>query len=230
MGLQHEHQRPDRNRFIWFKCKNLKGYDDAFERARIDEDGWFDDEDDSDGGLPMRERMSRMYVVPVQYIPSSPLKPADLARYSCNHEIYAEKFFPTALEYLRKDAEHMDNPDSQAIASNMEASEEFDYESIMIYDADLMSRDKNGKKYVLFRRTQSGGIGAPVWMGGGVDGDPTKTQVSAGDVARIAMLYNSGTPENTQAQDWHPVRVKIRDRIDLVVPAPRKRDESRDEL
>lgn len=121
----------------------------------------------------------------------------------------------------------MDNPDSQAIAGNMVKSDAFDYESIMIYDANLMSKDKAGKKYVLFKRGPNGGIGDPVWMGGGVNGDPETTQVSAGDIARIAMLYNSGTAENAAAQDtsWGPVRVKIRDRSDVIVPAPRKRDE-----
>lgn len=62
-GLQHEHQRPDRNHFIWFKCKNLKGYDEAYEKANIDENGWFDNEDDSDDEMDMKEKMSRMYVL-----------------------------------------------------------------------------------------------------------------------------------------------------------------------
>lgn len=150
---------------------------------------------------------------------------ADL--HSCNHELYAQKFFPTVLEYIRWDEEHMDTPDSQAIANNVEHGNAFDTESIMIYDADLMSKDKAGGKYVLFQRTSSGGIGRPVWMGGGVNGDPATTQVSSGDVERIGLLYPLGPASSVRARaaPQGPLRVKIRDRLDVVVPAPRRRDE-----
>ncbi|CZT18896.1 uncharacterized protein RCC_04741 [Ramularia collo-cygni] len=200
MGLQHEHQRPDRNEYIYFKCKNLKGYEQAYEKADIDEEGWFDDDDHGEE-LSMKEKMSRI----------------------CNHELYASKFFPAVLEYIRGDAQHMDTVESQAIVNNMVKSDRFDFESIMMYDADLMSIDKAGKKYVLFRRGPGGSVGAPVWMGGGVNGDLKSTKLSEGDIARVSMLYDSGhTKEDVS---WGPVRVKIGGRLDVVVPAPRKRNE-----
>lgn len=118
----------------------------------------------------------------------------------------------------------MDLPDSQALASNMVLSKEFDYDSIMIYDADLMSKDLEGKKYVLFRRTASGGAGEPVWMGGGANGELGKTRLSEGDIARVGMLYDNGEGGKKDGV-WGAVRVKIRDRLDEVVGAPRRRDE-----
>ena len=45
IGLSHEHQRPDRNDYLWFKPKNLVGYDDAVKKADIDEQCLFEDDD-----------------------------------------------------------------------------------------------------------------------------------------------------------------------------------------
>lgn len=117
----------------------------------------------------------------------------------------------------------MDTPASQAFASALISSDAFDYNSIMIYDGDLMS-SRSGK-YVLYRREANGKAGPPVWMGGGVNGKLEATKLSEGDIARVAALYDDGTGEKVEGGEWGPVRVKVRDRLDVVVPAPRKRDE-----
>ena len=37
MGLQHEHQRPDRGDHLYYMPENLNGYKEAVKRADIDE-------------------------------------------------------------------------------------------------------------------------------------------------------------------------------------------------
>lgn len=68
--------------------------------------------------------------------------------------------------------------------------------------------------------------GQPTLMGG--SSDPSKSRVSSGDVARIAMLYDAHTEACTAAMNgtnWGPVRVKMRG-FEAVVQPPRGRNES----
>ena len=61
-------------------------------------------------------------------------------------------------------------------------------------------------------------------MGG--NKDPEKAQISAGDVARVAQLYPSGTDQGKDAQKldvWGPhqqMLVRIRDAFETVIYAP----------
>lgn len=97
----------------------------------------------------------------------------------------------------------------------------------MIHDADLMSKDRDGEKYVLLKRTASGGIGGPVWMGGGVEDRSELTRVSEGDVVRVGMLYGG----EVKGGEWAAaVRVRIGGRVDVVVPGRRRREGTRDEM
>ncbi|SMR47917.1 unnamed protein product [Zymoseptoria tritici ST99CH_1A5] len=188
IGLQHEHQRPDRDLYIKFNCRYLQGYDEAKYAADIDAEALFEqDADDSDDELSLSQKMALV----------------------CHDEYYAISYFPNAREYISY------NPstslkESHQIAQNNQHSTSFDYSSIMIYDSDLCVKTRNANKNVLVRRDNGG----EVWMGGGVGADPAKTKVSRGDVARVAMLYESGTEENREAQrgvGWGvATRVKVR--------------------
>lgn len=70
--------------------------------------------------------------------------------------------------------------------------------------------------------------GKPTLMGG--SSDPSKSRISAGDVARIAMLYGAHTEACTAAMNgtsWGPVRVRMRG-FEAVVQPPRGGNESFD--
>ena len=45
IGVQHEHQRPDRDNFLVYKPRNLEGYDEALAEADTDEKACFEDDD-----------------------------------------------------------------------------------------------------------------------------------------------------------------------------------------
>lgn len=44
IGLQHEHQRPDRGNALWYYCRYLEGYAQGVNDADIDEKAIFDDD------------------------------------------------------------------------------------------------------------------------------------------------------------------------------------------
>jgi hypothetical protein len=48
IGLQHEHQRDDRDKYLKFKCEVLFGYKEAQHLTDIDERGHFDDDQDAE--------------------------------------------------------------------------------------------------------------------------------------------------------------------------------------
>lgn len=48
IGLQHEHQRPDRDEHLWIRWKNFEGYAEMLEAVKADEQGLFDNPYDSD--------------------------------------------------------------------------------------------------------------------------------------------------------------------------------------
>lgn len=41
IGIQHEHQGPDRDSFVRFNCRKLEGYREAKEKINIDEQALF---------------------------------------------------------------------------------------------------------------------------------------------------------------------------------------------
>ncbi|KAK3686548.1 hypothetical protein LTR37_019718 [Vermiconidia calcicola] len=72
IGLQHEHQRPDRGQYLWYQPKNLDDYEDAKERADIDEYCLWEDD------VPIEQRMKEVTQI----------------------ETFAQKYFPQALDFI----------------------------------------------------------------------------------------------------------------------------------
>jgi hypothetical protein len=69
LGLSHEHQRPDRDSYLDFHCKNLRGYADAEAAAIRDVQRVFTsdpydsaDEDQDEPELTTAQRMALVYV------------------------------------------------------------------------------------------------------------------------------------------------------------------------
>ena len=125
----------------------------------------------------------------------------------------AKAYFPEALPWIRSDM--MDAKQMH----NYVQSTQFDPLSIMIYSSD--SNTVAEDKYVIWLKT-----GEPVWMGG--SWDPAKAAISAGDIARVAQLYPSGTDEGNaaKAEDvWgqkQAVKVRIRNVFETMIYAPNR--------
>lgn len=125
------------------------------------------------------------------------------------------------MDYIRGD--RYEGDPLEHTVKDYQFSDEFDFDSIMIYDSERNSRDQARKKWPIARRSNNGQI----FMGGNDDED--KVSISAGDIARVAQLYDNGTPECKKAQDgghWGPVNIKIRDTVhERVLPPWHKLDE-----
>lgn len=117
------------------------------------------------------------------------------------------------MDFIRGDRYH--GHANKQVYRQRTFSEQFDFNSIMIYDSDALADDE--EKPVMVRRSDGGLIHA------GGNADPGKVTISAGDIARVAMLYDNGTPECRAAQDggnWGRVRVRIRDGLEETVLPP----------
>ena len=73
IGLQHEHQRDDREMYVTFKCEKLEGYEEAQQKVHIDERAYFDDD----------------------------LSDEDRMRTTCNDDVVASDYLPAALGFIR---------------------------------------------------------------------------------------------------------------------------------
>ncbi|KAK4505332.1 hypothetical protein PRZ48_003295 [Zasmidium cellare] len=138
----------------------------------------------------------------------------------CNYPYYAKAYFPQALDYIRGDRFRGD--EEEQIWKNRQFSDKFDFDSIMIYSSSDLAKEE--EKRPMVRRSDR----SDFYMGGSPDDD--KVSISAGDIARVAQLYDNGTPECKQAQDggnWGPVKITIRDVVEERVMPPwmGKRDE-----
>ncbi|KAM3422859.1 hypothetical protein BST61_g341 [Cercospora zeina] len=193
LGLLHEHQRPDRDQFLIFQAWNLQGYDKLDDIVQRDPKNLFEK------SLPPRVRKMRLFET----------------------GSIAGQYWPIMIDFLKGD-QFASTPDERMLAS-AQSSEDFDYDSIMIYDS-YMGGDgqpDEEKKWVIRRRDDE----SPVWMGGSKDGH---AKITEGDVAAIAHLYDAKTPEceaaKTGENDWSPqgMRVKIRDGPWVAVPPPNK--------
>lgn len=139
-------------------------------------------------------------------------------------------YFPSALDWLP--SSRFATPTCQEKWSPYTFSTNFDFESIMLYDATsgLSDTARAAGKYSITRKDKT-----PIWMGGSRSADGYS--VSEGDIARVAMLYDKHDEECEKAKKgeyWKGVeapkalRVRIRDGFEGVVHPPRgvrERDE-----
>lgn len=146
---------------------------------------------------------------------------------SRSEEHAAAAYFPIALDYIK--GNHFTYEPKKSEYSSYTFSSKFDYDSIMIYSS-TMATPEGSTKYSITRKTGNGK--EPVWMGG--SGDKAKAAPSAGDIARVAMLYDNHSPECEKAKDggnWGQrpgLRVRVRGGVEVEVPPPPgvgKRDE-----
>ncbi|KAK4505346.1 hypothetical protein PRZ48_003309 [Zasmidium cellare] len=208
LGLQHEHQRPDREKYLYVRFKYIDGYEEMEELAKEDPNNYFDVEEDEDE-IPQAERVKAVL----------------------RDDIYLREYFPNALDFLA--GHRMDTPEAKEKWQDYEFSQKFDFESIMMYSGDSGRNDYATKrnKYTITDHDNK-----PVWMGGAQG--TKDYSVSEGDIARVAMLYDAHTDECEKAKKgevWgkagtapRSLKVKIRDIFEGVVHAPlavRKRDE-----
>lgn len=194
IGLQHEHQRNDREDFVTFHCDKLDGWNEAKQKAEIDERAYFEDDQSID------ERMLL----------------------TCNDDEIASDYFPAAVAFIRG-KEHRLETEKQKW-KGYKYSELFDYDSIMIYNSHAnIPSDKDGMKaenWALSKKDNNG----PVWQGGSEDATLAKiTEGDVARVAQLypktddygAMMLNKwGTAKGKQ------LRVKVRG-LETIVEAPR---------
>ncbi|KAH9810524.1 hypothetical protein Tdes44962_MAKER10417, partial [Teratosphaeria destructans] len=131
----------------------------------------------------------------------------------CQIQEYAQAYLPDALPYIK--GNNMADPRFETY----EASSQFDFDSIMIYNS-YPGGGKVGtsKDWVLTRKSD----GSPVWMGG--EQDPSKAAISEGDVARVKQLYG-GVAGQEDSGGWavSGISVKVRGEWEMVVPPARRR-------
>lgn len=139
IGLQHEHQRDDRDAYITFHCSKLTGYEAAKRKAEIDERAYFEDDDD----LPARMSLT------------------------CNDDDIAADYLPAAVAFI-KGKDHRIESEKEKW-KGYKFSKPFDYDSIMMYNSHANApEDVDGMKaenWVLTRVDNQG----PVWQGGSAD-------------------------------------------------------------
>lgn len=145
---------------------------------------------------------------------------------------YAENYFPLMIDFLKGDQFRYTAEEDRA--DSYKSSVDFDYDSIMIYDSWMGGYggpDDPPERWVL-KRNDNSGLG--VWTGGSKDGVDAK--ITEGDIARIAQLYDNGTPECQAAKvgthGWGTgMRVRIRSgEWTHVDPPNRSNFTKRDEL
>lgn len=137
IGLQHEHQRQDRDDYLDFRCENLIGYKEAKEKAQIDHLAHFDVD----------------------------VEDEDRFRIMCDDDVIANDYLPAALPFVRGDEGGHRNELEKEQWESFVWSNKFDYDSIMIYNSNANTPDdadpKDPKTWVLARKD-----GKPVWQGG----------------------------------------------------------------
>ncbi|KAK4553920.1 hypothetical protein LTR86_009095 [Recurvomyces mirabilis] len=181
MGLTHEFQRPDRDKFIHFDCTALKGYDKALSMAS-DEQHASDWEHEPE----VQQRMERI----------------------CTEYDLAEKYFPEACPFFKDNdpTGHEHNPELPVHDPNY-----FDYGSIMNYDSSHGTKDNTrlamsrkfpaGYHPVLeFGRTDGSVFLADEQFLMGGAARSVERRISTMDVKRIAQMY-PGTEEQRKAAE-----------------------------
>ena len=123
---------------------------------------------------------------------------------------YAIRYFPIMIDFLKGD-QFAGTPEAARSASS-KSSVDFDYDSIMIYDSWMGGNGDPDTPNLWVTRRKDNGEG--IWMGGSRDG--VGASITEGDIARVAQLYDNGTPECRAAQrgrhNWGTgMRVRVRD-------------------
>ncbi|KXT05419.1 hypothetical protein AC578_11014 [Pseudocercospora eumusae] len=166
----------DRDNSLKFRCRYLQGWRDAREKVDSDEYGFFEALDRSD--VSREEKMTLV----------------------CSSWLLAQRYLPILMDFLRTDQFDFNGAiPYQRRYGNTEYSEDFDYNSIMLYDSSMGSVDSTAPHYIIKARN-----GDPITYGGSV----SNPKISEGDVARIAQLYPVDTEQNRRARtgngrkDW----------------------------
>ncbi|KAK5120396.1 hypothetical protein LTR85_006335 [Meristemomyces frigidus] len=176
IGFEHEHQRPDRDDWMEFVCVALSGYDDA------------------------RDEVAAAHLSACVHYKDIDDCMDDVI---CQDYDLARAWFPNAAAAYTKG--NLINAEWESFL----VSTQFDYASITIYSSYQMADDASELPNfpdgaVLIG--QPPGVGETpliIWQGG--NADPAQAGISAGDIARVAQLYDKGTLDGTTAmntQTW----------------------------
>lgn len=196
IGLQHEHQRDDRNDFLKFNCEVLEGYEKAKDNVKYDERAHFDDEMDLD----------------------------DRMRLTCDDDQIANEYLPAAVPFVRGGGHRMETEQSKW--KYYKYSAPFDYDSIMMYNslANVPNGLDSSKpeNWVLTRKDNN----KPVWQGGSKDPAQAKiSEGDVARVAQLYDKPDGSSDEAAMWDKWgnakgQRLKVKVRG-LETIVEAPR---------
>jgi hypothetical protein len=197
IGLQHEHQRDDRETYIKFNCDKLEGYDEAKHKAEIDEKAYFEDDD----SLDIRMRLT------------------------CSDDEIANDYLPAAVAFIPGKQHRL--TDEKLKFKGYKYSQLFDYDNIMMYNSHAnIPSNVDGMKpenWVLTRVDNKG----PVWQGGSADATQVKiTEGDVARVAQLYPKTDGSSYDAMRFDKWGTAkgeRLKVRVRgLETVVEAPRE--------
>ncbi|GIZ46521.1 hypothetical protein CKM354_000964700 [Cercospora kikuchii] len=181
IGLAHEHQRADRDQYLWYQIKNLDGYEAAIRRVTIDERGYFDDNQTIDQRVKIAARRGHI----------------------------AKHYFPEAVDYAMSSTFAEGHDEVALLWQAFDDSVKFDFDSIMIYSSDTGAIEP-GKK-VIFRRDNSQAVymdGSPDPSKAGIsEGDIARVaqiygaKTEAGEKAKNVKVWGPRT-SGPSRQRW----------------------------
>ncbi|KAK5129348.1 hypothetical protein LTR08_003578 [Meristemomyces frigidus] len=192
MGLQHEHQRPDRDETLTYVCKNLEAYEQGVKDAEYDVHALYDDD------LALKDRITLI----------------------CLDAQSATVYLPDALAFIRGDNMQVDRDDERW--PDYAAGGPLDVDSIMIYDSNLAAKNPdagvsgwvmyqtNGKKPVWMGGSQDASKTSIS------SGDVERVK------QLYPLRAAGGNDKRDQADwGQQALRVRIRDSFEMIVEPPR---------